>query len=144
MSGQITVQALPTPIPYISPETAPFWSAARQGQLVLPVCTECETPIWYPKAFCSACGSLRVEWREMSGQGTIYSFTEVHRGEGLYREVASFVLALIDLDEGARVLTNIVEAEPADLHVGQKVQVVFHEAGDEAALPRFRPAEAAV
>ncbi|EIZ78327.1 nucleic-acid-binding protein containing a zn-ribbon [Novosphingobium sp. Rr 2-17] len=140
MSEHTASPALPTPIPYISPETAPFWAAAREHRLVLPVCTECETHIWYPKAFCSACGSMAVEWRDMSGLGTIYSFTQVHRGEGPYREVPSFVLALVDLDEGARVLTNIVEADPADLRIGQPVQVVFHEAGEAAALPRFKPA----
>lgn len=140
MPEPVVAPALPTPIPYVSPETAPFWSAARQGRLVLPVCTQCETPIWYPKAFCSACGSLTVEWQEMTGRGTIYSYTQVHRGEGPYREVPSFVLALVDLDEGVRVLTNIVDAEAADLRIGQPVQVVFHEAGDAAALPRFKPA----
>lgn len=139
MANDVAPQSLPAPAPYISPETAPFWSAAKEGRLVLPVCTRCETPIWYPKVFCGACGSLDVAWRQMSGRGTLYSFSQVHRGEGPYRELSSFILALVDLDEGARLLTNIVDADAADLRVGQAVEVVFHPAGDAAALPRFKP-----
>lgn len=130
---------LPTPAPFVSPETQPFWSAAKEGRLVLPFCTACNRPIWYPKRFCSACGAFDIEWRQTSGEGVIYSFTEVHRGEGLYRECGSFVLALVDLDEGARLLTNIVDVRPADLGIGQRVRVVFHDAGETAALPRFVP-----
>jgi uncharacterized OB-fold protein len=131
--------ALPTPAPYVSPETAPFWSAAKEGRLVLPVCNHCHTAIWYPKTFCGACGTLDVDWKQASGSGTLYSFTQVHRGEGAYREVGSFILALVDLDEGPRILTNIVEVDPASLRIDQRVRVVFHDAGEEAALPRFVP-----
>jgi len=133
-------RALPAPAPFVFPETERFWSAAKAGRLELPFCKACNHAIWYPKAFCSACGTVDIEWRQASGEGVIYSFTEVHRGEGPYREVGSFVLALVDLDEGARVLTNIVDAEPADLAIGQRVRVVFHDASETAALPRFVPA----
>ena len=130
---------LPAPEPFISPETKPFWSAAKGGKLVLPHCNVCNRPIWYPKLFCGECGSLDVEWREASGLGTLYSHTEVHRGEGPYRDVGSYVLALVDLDEGVRMLTNIVDAKPSSLFVGQRLQVVFDDAGESAALPRFSP-----
>ena len=130
---------LPTPAPFVSPETEPYWSGAKAGKLVLPHCTACGHVIWYPKAFCGECGSLDVEWREASGFGTLYSFTQVHRGEGPYREAESFVLALVDLDDGPRVLTNIVDADPADLVIGQRLGAVFHDAGDAAALVRFTP-----
>ena len=139
MADPTTRAGLPTPAPYVSPETRPFWLAAKAGRLVLPFCTGCGVAIWYPKAFCSACGSMHVDWREVSGLATVYSYSHVHRGEGAYREAGSFVLALVDLDEGPRVLTNIVEIDPADVAIGQRVQVVFHDAGDEASLPRFAP-----
>lgn len=135
----MTANGLPTPVPFVSPETEPYWSGAKAGKLVLPHCKACEHTIWYPKKFCGECGSLDVEWREASGLGTLYSFTQVHRGEGPYRETASFVLALVDLDEGARVLTNVVDADPACLAIGQRVRAVFHDAGDAAALVRFTP-----
>jgi len=139
MADPTSHDGLPTPAPYVSPETRPFWSAAKAGRLTLPFCTACGVAIWYPKAFCSTCGSLDVDWRDVSGLATVYSHTQVHRGEGAYREVDSFVLALVDLDEGPRVLTNIVDIDPAAIAIGQRVQVVFHDASDEAALPRFAP-----
>jgi len=135
----MSAQQLPIPVPYVSGETEPFWSGAKSGKVILPHCTVCDHTIWYPKKFCGECGSLVVEWREASGEGTLYSFTEVHRGEGPYRDLSSFVLALVDLDEGARILTNIVDADPAHLTVGQRVRAVFHDAGDAAALVRFTP-----
>ena len=135
----MTTAQLPTPVPYVSGETEEFWSGAKAGKLVLPHCTECDQSIWYPKKFCGECGSMAVEWRQASGQGTLYSFTQVHRGEGPYREVASYVLALVDLDEGPRILTNIVDADPAALTIGQRLRAVFDDAGDAAALVRFTP-----
>lgn len=139
MSETETHAGLPTPAPYVSPETRAFWSAAKEGRLVLPFCTACDTALWYPKVFCSACGSLAVEWRAASGMATVYSFSQVHRGEGAYRDVDSFVLALVDLDEGPRVLTNIVDVDPQMIEIGQRVEAVFHSASDDAALLRFAP-----
>jgi uncharacterized OB-fold protein len=141
MDKNDVTRKLPAPAPFVSPETAPFWSAAKEGRLILPFCMNCQHPIWYPKRFCGGCGSRDIEWRQVSGAGEIYSFSQVYRGEGDYRDVGSFVLALVDLDEGVRVLTNIVDAAPADLKIGQRVSVVFHDAGADAALPRFTPAQ---
>ena len=75
----------------------------------------------------------------MSGRGAIYSYTINHRGEGAYQGVPPYVLAYVELDEGLRMMTNIVEADGADLAVGLPVEVVFHDTGAGAALPRFRP-----
>jgi uncharacterized OB-fold protein len=141
MEKMIEARPLPAPEPFISPETAPFWSATKERRLVLPFCTRCDHPIWYPKKFCGACGTLDVEWRQVAGEGVIYSYSLIHRGEGPYRESGSYVLALVDLDAGVRLLTNIVEADPADIKIGQRVSVVFHDAGESAALPRFIPAQ---
>lgn len=135
----MTGNALPTPVPYVSPETEPFWTGAKAGKLVLPHCNACSYVIWYPKVYCGACGSLDVAWREASGLGTIYSYTQVHRGEGPYRETESFVLGLVDLDEGPRILTNIIDTDPARIEIGQRVRAVFHDAGEAAALVRFTP-----
>ena len=76
---------------------------------------------------------------EASGRGTVYSYTINHRGQGDYRDLA-YVLAYVELEEGPRVLTNIVDCDPIQVSVGQAVQVVFHPTSNGAALPRFRPA----
>lgn len=140
MSGS----GLPVPEPAVTPETEPYWTAAAEGRFVLPRCRTCATVIWYPRGLCTACGSTDVEWTEASGRGVVYTATVVHRGEGAYREAAPYVLAYVELAEGPRVLTNVVGADPGDVHVGQEVQVVFdHSEGEDGgghALPRFRPA----
>jgi hypothetical protein len=130
---------LPAPAPIISADTAAFWAATKKGVLLLQRCAACQRTIWYPKAFCNACGSLETTSFEASGEGEIYSFTEVRRGETAYRDTPSFILAMVELDEGVRMLTNIVAAAPDALRVGQRVRVVFDDAGEAAALPRFQP-----
>jgi hypothetical protein len=130
---------LPVPAPLISPDTKPFWDGTKAGKLMLPRCPSCSFVIWYPRQFCPECGHNSVEWFEASGRGSIYSFTTVRRGEGAYREIPLYVLAFVELQEGPRVLTNIIDCDPAQLQIGQSVSAVFCDAGDEAALLRFRP-----
>lgn len=130
---------LPAPAPIITSDTAAFWSATKNGVLLLQRCDHCRRTIWYPKAFCNACGTFEVTSFEAGGEGQIYSFAEVHRGETAYRETPRFVLAVVELDEGVRMLTNIVGAPGEALHIGQRVRVVFDDAGETASLPRFHP-----
>jgi uncharacterized protein len=106
--------------------------------LLLKRCLDCASVIWYPRSFCPECSGMHTEWFEASGRGRIYSYTVNHRGEGAYRDQTAFVLAYVELDEGPRLMTNIVGAEPADLSVGAPVTVLFHDTGDGTALPRFR------
>jgi uncharacterized protein len=136
----MTGTALPTPAPVVSPETETFWSATAAGRLLLPRCRACGTTVWYPRGLCPACGATDPDWVEASGRGTIYSFTVIHRGEGAYREAGPYVVAYVELDEGPRMLTNVIDADPASLRVGQPVRVVFHDTDAGNALPRFRPA----
>jgi uncharacterized OB-fold protein len=130
---------LPTPAPLINVETKAFWDATVQGKLLLPRCASCNTFIWYPRKFCPECSSFDVTWVEASGRGTIYSFTVNRRGQGDYRDMA-YVLAYVELDEGPRMLTNIVDCDYDKVAVGQSVELVFHDTGKGVALPRFRPA----
>lgn len=133
-------EPLPAPAPAVTPETKPFWDAAASGRLVLPRCDACATVVWYPRAFCPDCGSTSVSWFEASGRGRVHSFTVTRRGQGAYRSAAPYVLAYVELEEGPRVLTNVVDGDPEALEVGQAVTVVFHDTGEDTALPRFRPA----
>ena len=135
---EATEVRLPAPPPQINSETKPFWDATAQAKLLLPKCAACDTVIWYPRAFCPACSSFDVTWFEATGRGTIYSFTVNRRGQGDYRDRA-YVVAYVELGEGPRVLTNIVDCDMDALAVGQSVEVVFHPTSNGAALPRFRP-----
>ncbi|RYE04462.1 MAG: Zn-ribbon domain-containing OB-fold protein [Sphingomonadales bacterium] len=133
--------SFPAPTPTINPETAPFWEATKRGVLLLPKCQTCQRTIWYPKTFCSACGTVGVDWYEASGRATIYSYTIMHakRAAGPYADVVPYVIAVVELEEGPRLMTNIVDADPESLAIGQPVAVVFHPTENGVALPRFRP-----
>jgi hypothetical protein len=132
-------EPLPTPVPEVTPETAAFWSATADATLLLPRCERCDTVIWYPRAFCPACGSLEVTWFPASGRGSVYSFTIIRRGAPPYDRSVPFIVAYVELAEGPRVLTNVVECEVDEVEVGMPVEVVFHETGEGPALYRFRP-----
>lgn len=131
-------ERLPVPDIPVNAETRPYFAAAAEGRLVLPRCRDCGWVIWYPRQFCNECGSLSVDWVRACGRGRIYTFTVVRRGEGEYRDSTPYVLAYVDLEEGPRVLTNIVGGDPADLRIGTDVVVTFQPTGTGAALPRFR------
>lgn len=139
MTQSAAGQALPAPPPVINVETRAFWDATSQGKLLLPRCNACATVIWYPRAFCPECSSFDLTWFEASGRGSIYSYTVNRRGQGDYRDL-TYVLAYVELAEGPRMLTNIVDCDPESLSVGQAVQVTFQPTSNGAALPRFRPA----
>lgn len=131
--------ALPVPSLPMTPETAPFWEAVDQSRLVLPRCLACQTVIWYPRSFCPSCHTAGVEWVESSGLGTVYSFAITRKGDGSWRDAGPYVLAYVELEEGPRVLTNLVECEPFSVAVGQRVEVVFEHNEEGRAVPRFRP-----
>ena len=138
----LTEKVLPARAPFVHPEVKPFWEATAEGRLVLPKCQECDTLIWYPRPFCPNCASTRVEWIVASGRGSVYSFTVNRRGQAdltAYREAGVYVLAYVELEEGPRVMTNIVDCDPDSVRIGQQVEVVFHDTGQGTALPRFRP-----
>jgi uncharacterized OB-fold protein len=132
-------RTLPTPAPAVSVETEPFWSAAAEGRLLLKRCLGCQAVVWYPRALCPVCGSHNTEWFEGSGRGTVYSFTVNHKGDGAYRG-EPYVLAYVELDEGPRVLTNVVRIDPGEVTIGMPVRAVFDATEKGTALVRFVPA----
>lgn len=132
--------SLPAPAPTISPEARPYWEAAARGTLSLQRCEACEAVIWYPRGLCPACGEKALTWFDASGNGTVYSYTVNRRGTGEYRDASPYVLAYVELDEGPRVLTNVVGCDPETVMIGDRVRAVFDPAGEGAALVRFTPA----
>lgn len=132
------MSSIPCPTPTVTPETAPFWRAAAEGRLVLQSCDSCGTVIWYPRSVCPMCSSRSLVWQEATGVGRIYSFTIVHRGQGEYGESNPYVLAFVELDEGPRIITNILDAELDDLEIGARVEAMFQVVSGECGLVRFR------
>ncbi|MFL6239370.1 MAG: Zn-ribbon domain-containing OB-fold protein [Actinomycetes bacterium] len=130
-------EAKPRPVPRPDPESAAYWSASVEGRLVVQRCTSCGHHQLYARAHCLVCRQP-VEWVDASGGGTIYSYTVIRQNfSRAFRELLPYVVALVDLDEGPRLMTNIVGAEPTDIRIGAKVQVRFEPVSEEASLPTF-------
>lgn len=135
---------LPAPEPPFDADTEPYWRAAARGELLLPRCTECGTHVWYPRPQCPI-DLAPTAWTVASGRGVLHSHTVVHRGERAYAGAAPFVLAYVDLEEGPRIMTNVVGCDPGDVRIGLAVQVTFDdvEGAEDLAIPRFVPADTA-
>ncbi len=123
-------------VPPASDVAGPFREGCRAGELRLQQCRKCELHQFYPRIFCSHCGAEDVGWSTVSGRGSIASFTVVRRGISKAYP-APYTVALITLEEGPRMMSNIVGCEPEQVRVGQPVQVAFEDWGGEHVLPVF-------
>ena len=133
------MSTLPTPAPVITTANEEFWKATAQGRFVLQRCTACEEVVWFPRRHCPHCWTEQLASFDAKGTGIIYSYTVIRKGAGLWKDASPFVVAYVELAEGPRVMTNIVECDNAALHIGMPVEIVFHDTGEGNALYRFRP-----
>jgi uncharacterized OB-fold protein len=130
---------LPKPVPPVNSESAPFWEATREGKLRLPRCNACDFVIFYPRSRCPQCRSADTTWIDMSGRGVVYSYTVTRRTVGRFRKNVPFVIAYVELEEGPRMLTNVVDCDPEQVEVGMPVEVSFDPSEEGPAIPRFAP-----
>lgn len=129
---------VPGPIPTAISE--PFWSALQRGEFALQRCESCGEAIFYPRAHCPHCWSEKLTWRTASGRGTVKSFSAIHRpGHFAWSAVAPYVIALIDLEEGPTMLSQLIVDAPADACVGMHVTLRAVQIG-KYTLPFFEPA----
>ena len=127
------------PVPGPTPETEHFWAGARAGQLKLQRCTECSEVYFPPRPFCPSCISRNVEVIDASGKGTLYSYVINHRDHPAHD--SPYSIAVVELEEGPRMMTNIVNCAqtPEVLVLDMPVEVVFESISDEISLPYFQP-----
>lgn len=130
------------PVPVPDPDTEPFWDGCRRGKLLLQRCSGCSQYRFPPAGDCPHCGSGRASWVESSGRGTVFSWIVVVHPvpREIYGADVPYVVALVELDEGTRIATNIVGCAPERVHAGMPVVVSFERVSDELVLPKFRPA----
>ncbi len=131
------------PLPEITDATRPFWTATKNRKLVVQKCGKCGTLNFFPKPWCIDCGNRGLEWVEVSGKGTIYSFTTANKvmmNFPGWRDDLPVTLGIIDLDEGARMYGQLVRAKPEDFRIGMKVKAIFEDISADAAIPKFVPA----
>lgn len=127
------------PVP--TPETAPYWEACRKHKLLIQKCTDCGKHQFYPRTICSHCTGADLEWTEASGRGEVVSYTIMHRAVSkAYADGGVTVLALIRLEEGVQMMSNITGCDPEQVSTGMAVEVTFEDWSDEVSVPMFRPA----
>ena len=126
------------PLPQPTPLSRPHWEGCREGVLRVQRCSACGAYVFIPQPVCTGCQSDALEWVESSGRGTVYSHTTVHRPPRPEFETP-YVVAIVELEEGWHMLTNVVDIPPGDVGVGMPVEVTFRAVTDEITLPLFRP-----
>jgi uncharacterized OB-fold protein len=129
------------PLPSISGETKPYWDSCRRGQLLIQKCDSCGEYQFYPRGICANCWSNDIQWITSSGKGTVWTFTVTYQnGTPGFAEDVPYVLALVELEEGVRMFTNIVECDPRSVTIGMPVEVTFVQATNQISVPYFKPA----
>jgi uncharacterized OB-fold protein len=126
------------PIPRVDDLSRPFWEAANRGELTLQRCRECGQWRYPPSWGCPNCLSEGTEWAPVSGRGALYSWVVFHRSYHPAFEVP-YNVAIVELEEGPRLMSNVVECSLEDLRVGMPLEVTFERVTEEITLPKFRP-----
>ena len=129
------------PLPRPTRATQPFWDGCRRGALVLPWCRACGAAHFFPRDFCPRCLSAELEWRPVSGRGRVWSHSTVRLSfwGRAFDDALPYVVVIVELDEGVRLVSNVVGCLPEQVHIGLPVEVVFDAVTPEVTLPRFRP-----
>ncbi len=127
------------PLPKPTETSRPFWDAAKRHQLQLQQCGGCKAYVYYPRDRCPHCLSEKLDWKPVSGKGKVYSYTVVRRAATRSFADKPYILAIVELDEGPRMTTNI-EAAPERIKIGMPVNVWFDDVTPEKTLVKFKPA----
>lgn len=125
------------PLPEITPDGEPFWKGTKRHELLMPRCDDCGRMFFYPRSRCVYCFSTNIRWEKVSGKGSIFSYTIVHRTPFEGFDVP-YVLAVIKLDEGPMLLSNLIDCELEKIAIGDSVEVVFEDVTEEITLAKFK------
>ena len=128
-------------IPTPDAESQPYWDATKEGRLLIRRCNACKRAYFYPRDFCPHCWSEDVSWEEASGRATLYTWSVVRRNDlPPWPERVPYIPAVVDLEEGPRMMTNIEGCAPEDLTIGMPLVVDFRVETEDITAPIFRPA----
>jgi uncharacterized OB-fold protein len=132
---------LEKPLPRPTPVTQPFWTGLAEGRLRVQRCLDCGGWVFYPRSHCSHCLSDRLEWRDVSGAATLYTFTITRQPTApFFADEVPQRLAVVELAEGIRMTSTLVDVADADIRVGMKLKPVFDRVSDTVTMLRFAPA----
>ncbi len=127
------------PLPHLDEENRWFFEACARHQLVLQKCSSCGTVRFYPRALCPSCTSSKTDYVPASGRGRVYTFTVTYQNQAPgFRDELPYVMAYVELDEGPRILTNIINTPPGEVKIDLPVEVVFEDIDENLAIPKFQ------
>lgn len=128
-------------LPPITPETAEYWAGCKRHELLIQRCNDCGAAQFYPRLFCTQCSGRNLQWVRAGGRAMLVTYTIVHRAVSqAYAGEVPYVVALVKLEEGPTMMTNVVGCETVKLQIGMSLEVVFDDWTDEVTVPKFRPA----
>lgn len=120
-------------------DSAPWWAALERGELLFQHCGQCRSVVFYPRSHCPECLAADLKWSKSSGRGTVYTYTVVHRGTKGFEGKVPYVVALVELEEGFRLMSNIIDLPPEKVRVGMPVAAKFAKGPGGRTLPLFAP-----
>lgn len=125
-------------MPVANADSQPYWAAARERRLVIRKCKACGELHFMPRHLCPVCWSDQLEWVDAKGSGSVHSFTIIRRAsDPAFAPLVPYAVVLVDLDEGPRMMANIVGTDALGVKIGDRVQVTFEDRGDGAMVPQF-------
>jgi uncharacterized OB-fold protein len=127
----------------MTPEAKPYWDGLNENKLMLPKCEDCNKAFFYPRIACPHCHSRNVGWVQASGKGKLYSFEIAYRSlNPAFKIEAPYILAMVELEEGPRLMSNLIniDPDPAVVKCDMPVEVVFEKQNDDVTIPLFQPA----
>lgn len=137
----MNAMAYKKPLPQIGPDTKAFWEGCRRHEIRIQECGDCGHLRWPPAFLCPGCLSRNTRWVTASGRGKVYSYIVYHTAyDPAFQEDLPYVVALVELEEGPHLLTNIVGCDPGAVSCGMAVEVVWDDVTETVSLPKFRPA----
>lgn len=119
-------------------DSRPYWEGLSRGELRIQRCDACSRTVFYPRSLCPHCSSRTLSWIVATGKGIIYSYTVAHQTFGAFAQEAPYVVAIVELEEGVRMMSRIIDASRERIAVGKAVQVTFEKVGEDLTLPYFR------
>ncbi len=122
------------------PDSEPFWQGVAEGELRYQRCDACDAAVFYPRALCPECGAPNPAWAVSAGNGTVYACSTVHRAPPAFADQAPYTVLLVDLDEGFRMMSRLVDAEPDSVAIGNRVKAVFRNGPNGRPATYFTPA----
>lgn len=125
------------PLPQPTEITEAYWKAVNEERLLVQCCQACGHRQFFPRPFCLACESDQVDWKEVSGNGSIYTYTINHRAPSAFKTRVPYAVAIVELDEGVRMMANILHADLGAIGIGKRVKVTFEAVAQDMKLPQF-------